>query len=134
MENEDQTFVYTYTQDGSLETMYRDDGSGLSILYDDTFHFLAGTSYFDADGCVTDSVTISNDATGKVVIFSEPANETVTYIYDESGNAGYAKENGQLAYRFLRDYETSSKTTFIGDLVSLATSFWALCIKMKAFH
>ena len=93
------------------------DGSRMELEYNN-LRFINSTTWYDAYGDITSRVTVTNDVTGKIVIHAEPANETTVFIYDEYSNIGYIKEMGLLSHGVFRNYETNSKMTTAGDLVS----------------
>ena len=93
------------------------DGSEIEFAYN-RLNFLSRTTWYDDYGDIINTVSVDNDATGRVVLYAEPANETTIYIYDEYANVGYMKQLGLLSHRFFKNYDTSSQMTTIGELVS----------------
>ena len=118
VEVDDNTVQYTYTSDGGLESVKQSDGVTYNYMYEEDGLF-AGSSIYNPHSKKKYTITFQNDGSGKIVSFEAPRNESIVYIYDENGKLCYVKTLGTLSHRFLRNYKDGTKTTLIGDQVSM---------------
>ena len=123
MEVDDNVVRYTYTSDGALESVEDTDGAHQEYMYDNDGLYAGSATYDISTGQLDKRITFVHDGSSKTVSFEEPSNDTIVFIYDDMANLGYVKTLGTLSYRFVRNYLDGSKSTYIGDQVSMKIMF-----------